>query len=240
MFLPCLVPCDTHLRCSSSICLRVHLEALNACPQKCGASTSAPKPAIEQLSAAMKFIIAIMLALVTPLQADSATCGVAFGVLISEYSCDRATEVCSTTCKPLRCAVVSSCIPGVPISVTDESGWSVTIAAADVNRFAHKLEAEQPSCPCTASKAKVWNLTKALHHSRVQKQLSTSLRGGRAKAPDASATACETAFFGLVGEDSCGDENGPDATKACSATCKPLACAVVSSCPPRIHHRIFR
>ena len=46
----------------------------------------------------------------------------------------------------------------------------------------------------------------------------------------ADPTACETAFFNLVSEDACGNENGPDASSACSATCKPLACSVVSSC----------
>ncbi|CAJ1380340.1 unnamed protein product [Effrenium voratum] len=181
-------------------------------------------------------IMAIMMACATLLKADPTTCETAFFGLVGEDSCGDengpdATKACSAVCKPLACAVVSSCAPGSTIAFSDETG-PVTIAANDVQSFVQELEAEHASCPCAASKAKPSNMSKALRHSRVQKQASTSLRSGQAKGPEVSATACETAFFGLVGEDSCGDENGPDATKACSAACKPLACAVVSSCAP--------
>ncbi|CAE8652769.1 unnamed protein product [Polarella glacialis] len=58
-----------------------------------------------------------------------------------------------------------------------------------------------------------------------------SLRG-LASTQAAEPTACESAFFRLTSEDSCGGEDGPSADKACSPTCKPLACQFVAACKP--------
>jgi len=54
-------------------------------------------------------------------------------------------------------------------------------------------------------------------------------------APNASTepepSACKEAFEDFQAQDACSTDNGPDATKACSDTCKPLGCKMIEACP---------
>ena len=178
----------------------------------------------------------VLLGLFATLKADPAAtaCETAFFNLVGEDACGSengpdAAKACSATCKPLGCSVVSSCTAGSSIAYADERG-PASISADEVRSIVKELEAEHTSCPCGPTKRS--NLTRAIQTvKKTAKKDSLSLRGNSAdKTQEPAATACETAFFNLVGEDACGSENGPDAAKACSATCKPLGCSVVSSC----------
>ena len=174
-----------------------------------------------------------LLGLAARVLADPTACETAFFKLVSEDACGNengpdAAKACSATCKPLACAVVSSCAPGSSIAYADERG-PASISADEVGSIVKELESEHTSCPCSATRRS--NLTNAGQTLRKAAVKTAALRG-QEKMLEPAATACETAFFKLVSEDACGNENGPDAAKACSATCKPLACAVVSSCAP--------
>eukprot|EP00435_Cladocopium_sp_Y103_P071604 s649_g37.t4 len=174
----------------------------------------------------------VLLGLCATFKADSTACEIAFFNLVSEDACGNengpdASSACSATCKPLACSVVSSCTDGSSIAYADEKG-PASISADEVRSIVKELESEHTNCPCSATKRS--NLTKAFQTMRKSaKKDPVSLRGnGAERTQEPAATACETAFFNLVSEDACGNENGPDASSACSATCKPLA--LVSSC----------
>ncbi|CAL1138242.1 unnamed protein product [Cladocopium goreaui] len=176
----------------------------------------------------------VLLGLCATFKADPTACETAFFNLVSEDACGNengpdASSACSATCKPLACSVVSSCTDGSSIAYADEKG-PASISADEVRSIVKELESEHTNCPCSAAKRS--NLTKAFQTMRKSaKKDPVSLRGNVAdRTQEPAATACETAFFNLVSEDACGNENGPDASSACSATCKPLACSVVSSC----------
>ena len=176
----------------------------------------------------------VLLGLCATFKADPTACETAFFNLVSEDACGNengpdASSACTATCKPLACSVVSSCTDGSSIAYADEKG-PASISADEVRSIVKELESEHTNCPCSAAKRS--NLTKAFQTMRKSaKKDPVSSRGNVAdRTQEPAATACETAFFNLVSEDACGNENGPDASSACSATCKPLACSVVSSC----------
>ena len=165
--------------------------------------------------------------------AEPSACDKAFFDLLSEDACGNengpdASKACSSVCKPLACAMVSACPAGSTIQVEDETGKQ-TIPAEGVQSFVEELSAEHIACPCTASR------TGSQPNKTVVAKTSLLAIGGSKKslrqAEHAEPSACDKAFFDLLSEDACGNENGPDASKACSSVCKPLACAMVSACP---------
>ena len=130
-------------------------------------------------------------------------------------------------------AVVNSCAPGSSIAYADERG-PASISADEVGSIVKELESEHTSCPCSATKRA--NLTNAFQALRKAAIKTPALRA-QAKMLDPAATACETACFKLVSEDACGNENGPDAAKACSATCNAIGlCSgeFLCSCDPAL------
>ena len=146
--------------------------------------------------------------------ADKADCGSALSALVRKDACGNengpdASKACSDTCKPLACAAVAACPAGSTVRVEDESG-SQTIPAEAVQSIVQELSAEHESCPCSAASPAELSVF----------SLNTS-----------EPSACEKALLDLMSADACGNENGPDASKACSDTCKPLACATVAACP---------
>ncbi|CAE7226813.1 GN [Symbiodinium natans] len=146
--------------------------------------------------------------------------------LMSEDACGNEngpdpSKACTSTCKPLACGVVSACPAGSTVRVEDETG-SMTIPAEDVQNIVKELSAEHTSCPCTPTRS-VSQPNKTGHVQNAVK-LAVGLSKGM-------PTACEKALLELMSEDACGNENGPDPSKACTSTCKPLACGVVSACP---------
>jgi len=132
-------------------------------------------------------------------------------------------KACTSTCKSLACDVVSACPAGSTVRVEDETG-SWTIPAEDVQNIVKELSAEHTSCPCAAA---VNQPNKTGTVQKATKVVSSSL----AKPDKISQTVCEKALLELMSEDACGNENGPDPAKACTSTCKSLACDVVSACP---------
>ena len=151
---------------------------------------------------------------------ESSGCGKALLGLMSEDVCGNengpdASQACSDTCKPLACAVVAACPAGSTVQVEDESG-SQTIPAGAVQSIVEELSTEHTSCLCSAASAE-------------KVSISSLKKGSQRIKPESSG--CGKALLGLMSEDACGNENGPDASQACSDTCKPLACAVVAACP---------
>ena len=165
--------------------------------------------------------------------AEPSACDKAFFDLLSEDACGNengpdASKACSSVCKPLACAMVSACPAGSTIQVEDETGKQ-TIPAEGVQSFVEELSAEHTACPCTASRmGSQPNKTVVAKTSLLA--IGSSKKSLRQAEHD-EPSACDKAFFDLLSEDACGNENGPDASKACSSVCKPLACAMVSACP---------
>ncbi|CAE8587901.1 unnamed protein product [Polarella glacialis] len=162
--------------------------------------------------------------------AEPTACESAFFRLTSEDSCGgedgpSADKACSPTCKPLACQFVAACKPaGSNITFEDENGETQTIPADGVQDMVAVLQSEHVSCPCTGEA----NVPSEKNWSEPQLPLFAAMASTQAAEP----TACESAFFRLTSEDSCGGEDGPSADKACSPTCKPLACQFVAACKP--------
>ncbi|CAE7226822.1 GN [Symbiodinium natans] len=167
----------------------------------------------------------VLVASCTMAAAGTTACEKALLELMSEDACGNAngpdpSKACTSTCKPLACGVVSACHAGSTVRVEDETG-SWTIPAEDVQNMVQELSAEHTSCPCTPTRSV--SLPNATGHVQEAAKLAVGLSKGR-------RTACEKALLELMSEDACGNANGPDPSKACTSTCKPLACGVVSAC----------
>jgi len=134
-----------------------------------------------------------------------------------------ASKACSAACKPAACKVVSACPAGSIIAF----GSNGSMPAEAVQGLVQELKSEHSNCPCEGAAVAM-----KLELGRVQLLQSTgsNLRGSIPANP-AAPSACEMAFFSMTSIDECGNEDGPLASKACSAACKPAACKVVSACP---------
>ena len=167
----------------------------------------------------MLSLLPMVSAILGMVAADTTPCERAVVSLVNEDACGdengpSASKACAHACKPLACAVVTACSPGSTVRIEDETGTEI-ISAERVQSFVQELAAEDAFCPCSTS------LRQPNGTIGVQKTV---------QAATSRQTACEKALLELMSEDACGNENGPDASKACSDTCKPLACAVVTAC----------
>ena len=190
---------------------------------KIGTPDRAPENAMTRLSLA-HFVLA---AGCTMIAARQTVCEKALLELMSEDACGNENgpdpaKACTSTCKSLACDVVSACPAGSTVRVEDETG-SFTIPAEDVQNIVKELSAEHMSCPCAAA------VSQPNKTATVQK--ASKVVSGSDKRDKGSQTVCEKALLELMSEDACGNENGPDPAKACTSTCKSLACDVVSACP---------